>query len=136
MTSLARLLFPLPAVRRSPATIFIWWESRRPAYNVIVGGTGLLTLVTVQAIAWLPASHLTIQVPWQVPVAYGICANLFYSSGFALEALLQKLWGEDVLPAGPTLFRHGLIFSVGLTLFPICIAWLGYLANVVRYLLS
>jgi hypothetical protein len=34
MTALARLLFPVPDVRRSTTTLFVWWERRRPTYNV------------------------------------------------------------------------------------------------------
>jgi hypothetical protein len=65
---------------------------------------------------------------------YGVCANICYSFGFAIEALFERLWGQDVAPVGPTLFRHGLVFSVGLTLVPIGIAWLTWLIVAVRYL--
>lgn len=54
MTALARLLFPAPALRRSPEMLFAWWESRRPTYNIIVGGTGLLTLAVLEVLSWLP----------------------------------------------------------------------------------
>jgi hypothetical protein len=133
MTALARLLFPLPAVRRSPRTLAAWWESRRPAFNLIVGGTGVITLAAIQVIGLLPP-HLPLQVPWQVVVLYGVLANVCYSFGFLAEALLERLWGGDVAPVGPTLFRHGLVFSVGLTLLPIGLAWLGYLFGAVRWL--
>jgi hypothetical protein len=39
------------------------------------------------------------------------------------------------MPVGPTLFRHGLIFSVGLTLFPIGVAWLGYLIAAAKWIM-
>ena len=54
MTALARLLFPAPALRRSPEMLFAWWESRRPTFNVIVGGTGLLTLCVLELLSRLP----------------------------------------------------------------------------------
>ena len=135
MTTLARLLFPLPAVRRSAGTLFAWWETRRPAYNLLVGIAGLITLATTQAISLLPP-HLNINmhVPWQVVVVYGAAANVCYSFGFVFETLLQKLWGDDVAPVGPTLFRHGLVFSIGLSLLPIAVAWVGYLITTVQYL--
>ena len=66
---------------------------------------------------------------------YGVAANACYTFGFALEALLQRIRGDDVAPVGPTLWRHGLVFSVGLTLFPIGAAWLAYLFNAVHWLL-
>lgn len=134
MTALARLLFPAPAIRRSPGQIFAWWESRRPTYNLVVGGAGLITLGTVELVSMLPP-HLPMHVPWPVIVPYGALANVCYSFGFLFESLLARLWGDDVAPVGPTLFRQGLVFSVGLTLFPIGVAWLVYLLGAVKWLL-
>ena len=134
MTALARLLFPVPDVRRSPATLFTWWESRRPIYNFVVGGTGLVTLAVLHTLSWLPP-HLEFDAPLPLIIAYGVCANLCYTFGFAFEALLQRAWGDDVAPVGPTLWRHGLVFSVGLTLFPVGIAWIAYLVSATRWLI-
>jgi hypothetical protein len=133
MPALAHLLFPVPDVRRSPATLLAWWERRRPTYNLIVGGSGLITLLALHTLSVLPP-HVRFGVPWPVIILYGVCANICYSMGFAIEALLERLWGQDVAPVGPTLFRHGLVFSVGLTLFPIGIAWLSWLAVAARHL--
>ena len=135
MTALTRLLFPLPALRRSPEMLFAWWESRRVAYNAIVGGAGLVT-DRRPAIHQLPPPYLPLMVPWQAVVAYGIAANVCYSFGYLMEWLLDRLWGDEVAPVGPTLFRHGLVFSVGLTVLPIGIAWVGYLLSAARALLS
>jgi hypothetical protein len=132
MPALAQLLFPVPDVRRSPATLLAWWESRRPTFNLIVGGTGLITLTVLHALSWLPP-HVSFDAPWPLVIVYGVCANICYSFGFAIEALLERLWGQDVAPVGPTLFRHGLVFSVGLTLFPIGIAWLSWLFLAARH---
>jgi hypothetical protein len=134
MTALARLLFPVPDVRRSPATLFAWWESRRPIYNLIVGSTGVLTLSVLHALSWLPP-HLQFDAPLPLIVVYGLGANVCYTFGFALESLLQRIWGDGVAPIGPTLWRHGLTFSIGLTLFPIGVAWIAYLFNATRWLL-
>lgn len=131
MAALARLLFPLPALRRTPEVIFGWWESRRPTYNLIVGGAGLITLGTMQLISWLPP-HMPMGVPWQLVVVYGVLANVCYTFGAMIEAALARAWGDTVAPVGPTLFRHGLVFSVGLTLLPIPLAWLGYLVGLAR----
>src|SRR5687767_13297103 len=46
---LQRLLFE-PTLVRSPLRVVHWWESRRPAYNLIVGATGLGTLVYINAL--------------------------------------------------------------------------------------
>jgi hypothetical protein len=133
MTALARFLFPVPDVRRNTATLFAWWECRRPAYNLVVGTTGLVSLAVLHAMSWLPL-HVDFRVPVPVIIVYGLCANLCYSAGFALEAALQHVWGDDVAPVGPTLFRHGLVFSVGLTLLPIAIAWLSWFDAAIRVL--
>jgi hypothetical protein len=133
MPALARLLFPVPDIRRSPATLLAWWESRRPAYNLVVGGAGIITLATLHVLSWLPP-QLTFDVPLPLIIVYGVAANVCYTFGFALEALLQRVWGDDVAPVGPTLWRHGLVFSVGLTLFPIGLAWMAYLFNATRWI--
>ena len=133
MTTLTRLLFPLPAIQRSPATLLGWWESRRPAYNAIVGTAGLFTLATVQLVDWLPPHVLRIAVPWQAVIAYGVVANACYSCGFLLELLCEGAWHGEVAPVGPALFRQGLIFSVGLTLLPIVPAWMSYVFDLVKW---
>jgi uncharacterized membrane protein len=133
MAALARLLYPLPDLRRSPATLLGWWERRRPAYNLVVGATGLLTLAVVEVITALtPGLHF--QVPLVAIVVYGMAANVCYSLGFFIELVLERLWGAEVAPVGPVLFRQGLLFSVGLTLLPIGIAWIGWIAAVLHYL--
>jgi hypothetical protein len=133
MAALAQLLFPVPDVRRSPATLLAWWERRRLTYNIIVGSTGLVTLTVLHVFSWLPP-YINFDAPWPLVILYGLCANVCYSLGFAIEATLERLWGEEVAPVGPTLFRHGLVFSVGLTLFPIGIAWVGWLIAAARHL--
>ena len=133
MTTLTRLLFPLPAIRRSPATLFAWWECRRLLYNVVVGSTGVITLATVLVLDWLPPHVLHIVVPWQAVVLYGVAANVCYSCGFLLEVLCEGLWRGEVAPVGPALFRQGLVFSVGLTLLPLIPAWMSYVFDLVKW---
>ena len=69
-------------------------------------------------ISWLPP-HLSMPVPWLVVALYGVMANVCDSFGFLAESLLARLWGHDVAPIGPTLVRHGVVFSVGFSLLPI-----------------
>jgi hypothetical protein len=47
----------------------------------------------------------------------------------------QRAWRERCPPFGPALFRQGLAFSVGLTLLPILIVSIGWLARVASLLL-
>lgn len=128
--SLTDFLFPAPA-ERDVSSIVRWWESRRGAYNLIVGGTGLLTLGAVRLILFLPHDPPSMSGIMAPVVVYGVMANLCYLFGPALEILIEKLFGREVLPTGPTLFRVGLTFSVGLTLFPVLIALIGWVFRIV-----
>ena len=136
MSALTRLLFPAPAEVRSTTAILRWWESRRLTFNVIVGATGLVTLGAIKLIAFLPP--LSINAPvffWPGIVAYGFFANLFYSLGFVTEAAMQRAWHDETPRVGPALFRQGLTFSVGLTLFPIALMGINWAFQVLRAIL-
>ena len=135
MSALTRLLFPAPAEVRSTASIFRWWEARRLTYNLIVGGAGLITLVAVKAIMLLPPISSNAMVFWPGVIAYGIFANLFYSLGFVTEAAMQRAWHDETPRVGPALFRQGLAFSVGLTLFPIALMGINWGFQVLRWIL-
>lgn len=117
MSQLTEFLFPAPA-KRSVGGIVRWWESRRLAYNVFVGSAGLITTGVFALITALPPFSSPELVPWQGMVLFGVGANFFYTMGSAVEIIVEKLWGRDVLPIGPGLYRMGLTFSVGLALFP------------------
>jgi len=114
--TLTRLLFE-PTLLRSPLRVVQWWESRRPVYNLAVGATGLGTLVYANALSLLVRGQW-MGVEWQLIVVYGVAANLFYTLGWAAENLVERWLGRPVYGLGPALFRHGLVFSIGLTLFP------------------
>lgn len=119
MSALTRLLFPAPAEVRNTGAIFKWWESRRLTFNVIVGATGFVTLAAIKVVALLPPFSMDLPIFWPAVLAYGVLANVFYSFGFVTEAAMQRAWRDDTPRVGPPLFRQGLIFSVGLTLFPV-----------------
>jgi len=113
--ALADFLYPKPA-RRTVGAIFKWWERRRLAYNAIISAGGAVSLAGL----WLgflllgnPVSPGFMLTP-VIPVL--LAANACYTLGPIVESLAHKLWGREVLPIGPHLFRAGLIFSVGLTL--------------------
>jgi hypothetical protein len=117
--TLTRLLFE-PTLVRSPLRIVQWWESRRAAYNVVVGAAGLGTLVYAEALSRLVTGDW-LRVPWQVVVAYGVAANVLYTGGWLVENIVERWLGRPVYGLGPALFRHGLVFSLGLTLFPVAL---------------
>jgi len=131
MSALTEFLFPAPA-RRSVGGIIRWWESRRLAYNVMVGGAGLVSLGVVNVIALLPP-RLPFHplVPWQGIVAFGVLANVCYLLGPLVEVTVDRLWGRQILPVGPALFRMGLTFSVGLALLPILLMVISWVVRAV-----
>lgn len=117
-TALTRFLFRAPYQAPSTAEVVGWWEARRPAYNVAVGTAGLLSLAMMAAVqATFPGPME--MVPWQAVVAYGVMANVFYSFGPVVDAIVCRRWGAQFSAVGPALFRYGLVFAVGLTLLPI-----------------
>lgn len=131
---ITRVLHPVADAERSTLSLLQWWEARRPIYNVVVGGAGLVTLAVAQLLTALPIGA-DFTVPWQAVVAYGMLANICYSAGWVVEATLQKLWGRACPPIGPALYRQGLTFAVGLTLLPGAIVAAGWALSVVGQLL-
>lgn len=121
---LQRLLFE-PTLVRSPLRIALWWERRRLAFNVVVGSTGVATLAYVNGL------ELLLGQGWLTPLtgpgsgarllgiaAYGLAANVCYTFGWVVENVVERWLGRPVYGLGPALFRHGLVFSVGLTALP------------------
>ena len=136
MSALTRLLFPAPAEVRSTAAIFRWWESRRLTFNVVVGATGVVSIALMKIIAVTPPLSMNFPIFWPGILAYGVFANLCYSLGFATEAAMQRAWHEETPRVGPALFRQGLIFSVGLTLFPVALMGISWGFQVLRLIFS
>jgi hypothetical protein len=134
VSALTRILFPAPAELRDTATIFRWWESRRLTFNVVVGGAGIFTIVAMKAIAMTPPLSMSMPIFWPGILAYGFFANLFYSLGFVTEAVMTRAWHEETPRVGPALFRQGLVFSVGLTLFPVALMGIQWGFRVLSWL--
>jgi hypothetical protein len=116
-SSLADFLYAPPAPRNTWG-IIRWWESRRLKYNLIVGGSGVLSLGAIRILSALPPDPLHIPYLWQPIVAFGVLANLCYFLGPVAELAVEKLSRGKILPTGPSFYRMGLTFSVGLTLLP------------------
>ena len=134
MLSLTEFLYPAPAPR-SVRKIMGWWERRRLFYNLAVGAAGLVSLTAVTVVAAIVNGG--VQVALLVPAAvFGVLANVCYLFGPAIEVLAHLLWGRTVLPLGPSLYRIGLTFSVGLALFPTLLVSLWAVAAVLFNLLG
>ena len=139
MSQLTEFLFPLPARRRDLGTVLGWWESRRVAYNLIVGAAGCATVVVVTLLSSLPGFRggaPPLAMILGGAFVYGVLANFCYCLGPIAELIMYRVWGDEAPRAGPALFRQGLIFSVGLTLFPIALAGLGMLLRVVSEVIN
>lgn len=135
MTMLGDVLFPRAADRRSALSILSWWESRRGVFNLIVGGTGLFTLLVVRLVSLIPPG-VPFMFDWRVILAYGLLANVCYTFGWAAETAAQRLWGDRVSPIGPALFRQGLAFSIGLTLLPTLLVSLTWVVRAGMWILK
>ena len=126
-TFLADFLYPEPAERRVGAIIG-WWEKRRLPYNLIVGGTGLVTMTFAAALTAVVATLQPVDLV-RGAIWWGVWANVCYSLGPAVEIALQKLFGRRLLPAGPLLFRAGVTIAAGVTLLPIIPLTIGFILN-------
>jgi hypothetical protein len=133
MSALTRVFFrPPAAIPESAGAVIDWWESRRPIYNVAVGATGVVTLGIMNVMLALPPHAQPLPAALNVigALAFGVAANFCYSGGWAAELLLRRWLGEDSVPLGAALFRYGVAFSIGLTLFPAGLTILHWLARV------
>jgi hypothetical protein len=130
------VLFPLPALRRTPMGILTWWESRRLVYNIIVGATGLVSLAFMGILSFVPPGLPGFLPPWQAILAYGAMANVCFTLGPVIEIGLQQIWSNRVLPVGPVLFRQGLSFAVGLTALPMLVASVAWAARAAGWMLG
>jgi len=137
MSALTRFFFRNDVACRTPAEVIGWWEARRMAYNVAVGTTGLFTLAAVHLIARLPPSPESIPIgpTLIIPAIHGFLANVSYTGGWVFELWIRNTLGREMEPVGPTLFRYGFAFSIGLTLFPVAIISLLKFALVLRAIL-
>ena len=139
MSQLVDFFYPLPASRRTAGAVIPWWESRRMAFNLIVGAAGCATVALTTLMLSLPGNFGGGSPPLEFllggSVVYGILANLCYCLGPITELTMYRLWGSEAPRAGPALFRQGLIFSVGLTLFPIVLVGLGTVARFLAWVI-
>lgn len=138
MSSLVEVLYPLPDMRRTPLSTVRWWESRRLTFNKAVGSAGLVTLAGVWILAALPPHSSIMPLPMMLAgvAVYGILANVCYTLGSLAELIARRVWGRSAPDMGPLLFRQGLIFSVGLTLFPLLLSAFLWMARTVVWIVS
>jgi len=118
MSALTKFFFRAPYALPRTGEIIRWWESRRLAYNLAVGAAGVVTIGAMTVAQLLFADRLETP-PLALVAVYAILANLFYTLGPIADTLIMRFWGRDYAEVGPTLFRYGFVFAVGLTLLPV-----------------
>jgi hypothetical protein len=126
MSAITRFFFRPPYPAPTTWTVVRWWESRRMAYNLAVGAAGIISLGVIGLTDALPPQPRGPGIPLGLILAYAVVANLFFCLGPAVDALVCRRWGPNFAAVGPTLFRYGFVFAVGLTLLPIPLAILGW----------
>ena len=139
MSQLVNVLYPVPDLRRTALSSLHWWESRRLLFNKVVGATGLVTLASVSLIFLVAPPTFGALNPLAMlagAVAYGVAANVCYTLGWLTELAARAVWGRRAPDMGPLLFRHDLIFSVGLTLFPVLLTAMLWVVHVVLAIAS
>lgn len=96
---------------QSPISVILWWEFRRPAYNLIIGLCGTLTLIALSTLNHAPIAFLAMGA-----LSYGCTANICYTFGWILELLARSVYEQKAKNIGPVLFKLGTVFSVLVTL--------------------
>jgi hypothetical protein len=116
----------------TPKRIWLWWEKRRPAYNLVVVLTAVCAFVTFYFCCATSGKLHPGEDP-EEPVGVFLGAivgpvlwNLAYCLGPSVEIILRKRYPER--DYGPWLLKLGVGFSVVLICFPaVCWAliWIG-----------
>jgi hypothetical protein len=109
----------------SRRAIILWWENRRIRYNVMVGLTGISSIVLV-LVAGSAAVKPGVDFEEPIglifgPIVFGIMANVCYTAGWIVDISLYRAVPRYKL------FQFGLIFSIVLAGLPglwAVIAWL------------
>lgn len=103
---------------RQPANfteIVFWWGERRLAFNIIIGVTGLLSIL----ICWIAGFTMDWVFTGILAGTYLIAANIIYTSGWLAEYILRKSnnFDEHIHFLGPIFFAMGLAVGILITFF-------------------
>jgi NADH:ubiquinone oxidoreductase subunit 5 (subunit L)/multisubunit Na+/H+ antiporter MnhA subunit len=120
-------IFSVPEGGRSASDIIRWWELRRIPYNLLVGITGLCSLL----LFYFFISRTNALKPGEdaiepmALVAAPVIMNLCYTAGWIVEVFLGKPQSEDGRVLGPRLLKVGLKSSLVVVALPTAF-WAGY----------
>ena len=122
MSLLDRYPFARREVPGKAAEVVLWWESRRLAYNGIVGITGVLTVCGLAFASMVRGDECGMPPPMVTMlgiVAYGVMANLCYTVGEVTELAGRVMAGREAASQFARItFFAGVLLSVVLTISP------------------
>ena len=120
-------LWSVPEGERSVLDALRWWESRRLAYNLIVGIGAVVSLpiffLAINATGVLKPGEDAVEplALFLAPIALNIC----YCAGWISECILRTFWPRKKRSLGPLLVKLGLGFSSFVVAFP-AVFWGAY----------
>src|SRR5262245_54057991 len=103
-------MFSVREGERSATDIILWWELRRIPYNLIVGTTGLISLL----LFYFFISRTNALEPGEDAVepiallAAPVVMNICYTAGWVVEGFFDKAQADENEVLGPKLLRSGL----------------------------
>ena len=111
-----------------------WWELRRIAYNIIIGGVGVFTVLLFLLSAYIGETYYNVPIGLPDPpifmilgiIIFGTMANVCYTFGWIGELIIKSIqpkWSN--LYASKILF-WGVLFSIFVTLSPLIILVIGW----------
>lgn len=126
-------LFRRPTTPLTFWQVIGWWELRRVPYNLIVGATGMLSVLVIVTVAFVSEEMVGEPIGMPDPpiiavvgvIVYGLMANVCFTGGWVLELFIAQVWGLQPTRFGQVAFGLGLIGSVFLTLLPAGVTVLG-----------
>ena len=109
----------------------IWWEKRRPLFNLAVFLSGIITLFCVLTMVSIYDSKVGETFDWEpiiIPL-YAILANICYSFGWLLDLIY---WRKMNFHPRVKWIKYGTYFSIGLTLLPIPLTAIGMVYQILK----
>jgi hypothetical protein len=134
-------LFRRTVAPLSPWQVIGWWELRRPAYNLIVGLAGLVTIIIMVVVSVICDKVMGVPIGMPDPpifavlgvIVYAVMANVFFTCGWLVELFLVHALGSRRRDFGQVAFGLGLAGSVFLTLLPAVVTVVSAAVALVAY---